>query len=480
MSRNTLAEEILILDRSKREREKLFKNQNQNPIYFKKLVLYPPEYATFLQLNKNGGRGEIKSGINYLEQIKIQRHKNLFNFNEIKNNYYNYQKFFRVPSINDKYPRLNSLEPKTSNSKELETNSLNPNSEGLLFAKKDNENLYNEVFHKFPIISSAFKQKDIIVKNNIYQSPKKLFIIKNLSKPDKPSLIKSPKTNKTSFTNQIKIQKCEINKNQIKNQNFIIPNDFLNDFNIKEIIIKNIEINNQPDYYTNLIDLNETETFINNLCQTNINNKDNLNNKGEYIESKNTLLLQQKRKASLDCKPKKVKRNKNKNKKKMTAKLKKQQRENNRKDGKSICVNLNQININGNALDIFPFYPMNIENIKIKFLKGLIKEKHIKIKPKNELIYDQRKLKYINNKSFEIIYQHKEEETIQYILHINNEHIFYLFLYYYYQIKRNILLLNQKFYSHRSKAEIEEIKGGLQNLIEKSNKLTKEIVKSNL
>ena len=161
----------------------------------------------------------------------------------------------------------------------------------------------------------------------------------------------------------------------------------------------------------------------------------------------------------------------------MTLKLKKQQRQNKQKDGKSIYLNLNQVQINNNSLDIFPFFPMNIENVTIEFLEGLIKEKYIKINRKNELINDQINLKYINNKSFEIIYQHKEEETIQYILHISNYHILYLFLYYYYQIQNNILLLNQKFYSHSSKAELEEIKGGLENLIEKSNKIAKEIVK---
>ena len=484
MSRNTFVEETQIFGNSKEEKENLFQIPKKNLIYFQKLMLFPSEYKTFLPFNKNGSREEIKSGTNYLKQNINKGHENLFNFNELNINYINYQKFFRIPPKNDNFPRLNSLEPKTSNSKELETKSSKPNSEG----KKNNENLYNEVFQKFPLISSAFNQKNIIVNNNIYQSPKKIFIITNPSKPDKPSLIKSPKTIKTSFNNKIKMQKYENNKNQIKNKNknkdiFIIPHDFLKDFNIKEINIKSIEIN-QPNYCANLNDLNEAKTFINNLCQTNINNKDNLNDmnisKGEYIESKNTLLLQRKRKASLYGKPKKVKRNKNKNKKKMTAKLKKQQRENNRKDGKSICANLNQIKINDNTLDIFPFYPMNIENIKIEFLEGLIKEEHIKINPKNELINDKRNLKYINNKSFEIIYQYKEEESIQYILHINNEHIFNLFLYYYYQIKRNILLLNQRFYSHGSKAEIEEIKGGLQNLIEKSNKLTKEIVKSNV
>ena len=161
----------------------------------------------------------------------------------------------------------------------------------------------------------------------------------------------------------------------------------------------------------------------------------------------------------------------------MALKLKKQQRQNKQKDGKSIYLNLNQVQINNNSLDIFPFFPMNIENVTIEFLEGLIKEKYIKINRKNELINDQINLKYINNKSFEIIYQHKEEETIQYILHISNYHILYLFLYYYYQIQNNILLLNQKFYSHSSKAELEEIKGGLENLIEKSNKIAKEIVK---
>ena len=161
----------------------------------------------------------------------------------------------------------------------------------------------------------------------------------------------------------------------------------------------------------------------------------------------------------------------------MTAKLKKQYRKDNRKDGKKISLYLNQIQINENSLDIFPFCPMNIENITIEFLEGLIEEKHIKVNRKNVLINDQRNLKYINNKSFEIIYQHKEEETIQYILHINNDHIFYIFLYYYNQIQKRIVRLNQHFYSHRSKAELEEVKGDLQNLMEKSNKLAKEILK---
>lgn len=505
MSINNFTEDIQSFDKSKREKEHLNKNQNCNPIILQNFIIYPPECASFLPLNKNGCREmEIKSGINYLDPDQIKCHENLFKFNELKNNYFNfinYQKIFRIPYY---YPRPNFLESTTSNSKDLDTISPNLNSEGLLFIKRRNENLYNEVFQKFPLISSAFRLKDYGVNNNIYQSPKKVFEIKKISKPGELSLLESPEIKNRSISDKIKTQEYKINNNQIKNKNkkiFIIPNDFLNDFNIKEINIKNIE-KEQPNYITNFIDLKEAGRFINNLCQTNINNIENLNNinyLNEYIESKNTFLLQKKRKASSDLyesknndhlsnegksrrrrgrgRGKNKNKDKNKNKKKMSEKRKKQQRKNNRKDGKKICLYLNQIQINTNTLDIFPFCPMNIENITIEFLEGLIEKNHIKINLKNELINDQRNLKYINNKSFEIIYQHKEEEEIQYILHINDCHIFYLFLYYYHEIQTYIVRLNQNFYSHRSKAEMEEVKGGLENLMEKINKLAKEILK---
>ena len=504
MSINTFIEGKPIFDHSKRESKNLF-SQKPNSIILQNLaILYPPECASFQPLNKNGFKNmEGKSGINYLDQINIKSHENLFKFNELKNNYINNYQKIRIPSRNDYNSQPNSLESITNNSEELGNNSKNPKSEGFLFIQKNNEKLKNEVFEKFPLISSAFKQKDYRVNNNIYQCPKKIFKIKNLSKSSKPSLLKSPKTKERRFSNKIKTQKTEINNHQIKKKKqkiFIIPNDFLIDFNIKEINIKNIE-KKQPNCLTNLIDLKEARRFINNLCQTNINKTDNLNNinlvNEEYIETKNTFLLQKKRKAGSDLYEannnvklnseekeragrgrRRRGRRKGKNKKKMTEKLKKQIRKNNRKDGNKICLYLNQIQINSFSLDIFPFYPMNFENITIEFLEGLIEEKHITINCKNELINDQRNIKYIKNKSFEIIYQHKEEETIQYILHIKDHHIFYLFFYYYHQIQENIIRLNQHFYSHRSKAELEEIKGNIENLMEKCNKLVKEILKS--
>ena len=310
MSINTFIEGNPIFDYSKRETKKL-SSQKPNSINLQNLVvLYPPACASFQPLNKNGCKDmEGKSGINYLDQINIKSHENLFKFNELKNNYINfinYQKIFRIPSKNDYNSQQNSLESITNNSEELGTNSKNPKSEGLLFIQKNNEKLKNEVFQKFPLISSAFKQKDYGVNNNIYQYPKKIFKIKNLSKSGKPSLLESPKTKERRFSKEIKTQKCNINNHQInknKQKIFVIPNEFLIDFNIKEIIIKNIE-KTQPNCLTDLIDLKEAKKFINNLCQTNINNKENLNNinliNEEYIESKNTFLLQKKRKPSSD------------------------------------------------------------------------------------------------------------------------------------------------------------------------------------
>ena len=191
MSINPFIEGNPIFDYSKRETKKL-SSQKPNSINLQNLVvLYPPACASFQPLNKNGCKDmEGKSGINYLDQINIKRQENLFKFNDLKNNYINNYQKIRIPSKNDYNSQPNSLESITNNSEELGNNSKNPKSEGFLFIQKNNEKLKNEVFEKFPLISSAFKQKDYRVNNNIYQCPKKIFKIKNLSKSSKPSLIK--------------------------------------------------------------------------------------------------------------------------------------------------------------------------------------------------------------------------------------------------------------------------------------------------
>ena len=79
------------------------------------------------------------------------------------------------------------------------------------------------------------------------------------------------------------------------------------------------------------------------------------------------------------------------------------------------------------------------------------------------------------NKRFEIIYQNKEGNA-QYILHLNEFHILYLIFFYYYQIKEELLSVNQKYTGHRSKEEISNAKNKIEMLINKCNIIVKNIM----
>jgi hypothetical protein len=515
MSIKTSLEKIPRFQNSKKKIKNLLDCRGYCPIILQNLIIYPPECISFESLNKNGSKeDEIKSGTNSLNQNIAKAQDNPFKFNHLKNNYINFinnQKIFRAPFKNDNDSRTKMLESTTNKSEHLDTFSQDLNLKGCFYKEYGNEELYKEVFTKTPLISAVFKQKKYEVNHNIYQIPKNM-IKKNISKSCEPFLIKSSPIKQKRFSKIINLKKCEINNMEINNQkkiNFNIPDNFLIDFNIKKINIKNIQKISNHNYHINLVNLTEVENFINNICKKNINNKDyiyNLNySNEEYIESqkitkeceKNIFFLQKKRNGSeynnefgningLDKKKYKNKKNslkknnKNKNnKKKMTAKLKKLNRINNRKNGESISLYLNQIEINENSLENFPFYPIldNNENFKIKILKGLTeKENIIRVNKNKKLINDERNLKYIKDKLFEIIYQNNFED-IQYIVHINGYHIIYLIFYYYYHIQEDMKLLNKLHYSHRSNREFIEVKNHLEILIRKCNKLTQEISK---
>ena len=518
MSIKTSLEKTPRFQNSKMKIKNLLEYKGYCPIILQNLIIYPPECISFESLNKNGSKeDEIKSGTNSLNQNIAKTQDNPFKFNHLKNNYINFinnQKIFRASFKNDNVSRTKMLESTTNKSEHLDTFSQDLNLKGCFYKEYGNEELYKEVFTKTPLISAVFKQKKYEVNHNIYQIPKNM-IKKNISKSCEPFLIKSSPIKKKRFSKIINIKKCEINNMEINNQkkiNFNIPHNFLIDFYIKKINIKNIQKNSNPNYHINLINLKEIENFINNICKKNINNKDNILNlkysNGDYIElqkitkecEKNNFFLQKKRNGSvyynefeninvLDKKKyenkknslKKNNKNKN-NKKKMTAKLKKLNRINNRKNGKSINLYLNQIQINENALENFPFYPIvdNNEYFKIKILKGLTEKKNIiKVNKNTKLINDDRNIKFIKDKLFEIIYQNNIEE-IQYVVHINGYNILYLIFYYYYHIQEDIKLLNKFHYSHRSNREFIEVKNHLEILIKKCNKITQEITKTRL
>jgi len=328
-----------------------------------------------------------------------------------------------------------------------------------------------------------------------------LFFKSNINRPKLCKLFKSNLVieKKVPYMNE----KQENLQNHFSKLNFNVPENFLINFNIKRICSKNIPLK-RNDLIINQINLKDMEIYINKICNNNSKNSFDFSNE-EYIEikkadnepSKNEEFLQCKRKNSInldeaektnhsseDINPKggrrkPLKKNHKNNNKKLSLKNKQIIKNNNKKNGPKISLYLNQIQINKNRLEQFPFCQLlNVkENIKIDLLKGIIEKKElIKIKRKHEIINHQKNLNFILNKKFEIIYQ-KHEDGNQYILFINGINILYLILYYYYQIKEEVKLINKYHYSHSSYKKSNNARNHIESLIKKCNKIVKEISK---
>ncbi len=165
--------------------------------------------------------------------------------------------------------------------------------------------------------------------------------------------------------------------------------------------------------------------------------------------------------------------------KKLTVKLKNLIKLNNKKNGPSINVNLNQIQINKTGLENFPFHPLinSKEITKISFLRGLAERKDlIRINKKVGLIKEIKSHKNLDDKLYKITYQNLMDDT-KYIVHISGINILHLILYYYYQIHKRIERINIYHYSHsafsKSLSEINMI----EEIIKKCNLVIKEIIK---
>ena len=282
-----------------------------------------------------------------------------------------------------------------------------------------------------------------------------------------------------------------VRENEIRNSekinNYNIQDDFLNNYRIKEINIKNTYV--QKNEIPSRIKLQDMRNFINDVFN-NINDKNSSKNglkksipefieylNFESYEQRKITFLQKKRKIFHDLDEiDDIEDEFNKNKKKPLNNRNKNININ-KKDGKKICVYLNQFKVNKSNLEIFPFFPslINKENTKIKFLKGIVQKKYlIRINRKEKLIKDKRNLDFIINKGFNIIYQ--ENNSNNYIvLKINGFQILYLILYYYYKIKEGISEINKRYYSHKSFDEIKEPIKQVEKLIKQCNKLVKNI-----
>ena len=139
---------------------------------------------------------------------------------------------------------------------------------------------------------------------------------------------------------------------------------------------------------------------------------------------------------------------------------------------------MNQIHIKKNYFKGYPFISIlsGIDNFKIHILKGIFKINGLDLKEKPNLTKDNRNLKYIKNKRFELIYENKEKSK-QYIVYINNFNFLNLILYYDYKIKEKLLSIEDLFVRHQSKKKIFDEINITENLIKKYNQIIKEISK---
>ena len=373
-------------------------------------------------------------------------------------------------------------------------------------------------YHFYPDFRNYFTYGNII--------PKTLFVSKAFSSnflgdyqiPSYPHLKIIPKVSKPKFKTKKSVskEKKNIKINSPKKEEdkpliklfFNIPDDFLNEFELKEIKFEKLQINNGIPNQSNTkkITFKDMEIYINNLC-TKILNKD-MNQNGKYLgeeyieyenlnkEENNTNFLQRKRKTSRDLsdeyprvkikigsksikiKNQPLKKKCKKKNKKITRKLYKI---NNSKNGDKICVNLNQIQIQKSklCLEKFPFHPLlnSKEITKITFLKGILDRKVlIKINKKNILSKEKNYIKDFSNKRFKLIYK-KNNENIECIVYVNSVNILYIILYYYYQIHKNINQLNINHYAHAALYKSLIVINKLDLLIKNCNAITNGICK---
>ena len=441
-----------------------------------------------------------KSEINNSYMNVSKEKENIFKLNNVNINYLNYLLNSSDYQKYDKDFNGKTIESKISNFINIQNINLFPDYQHHLYTHHRNYDLFNQISIKIPMISRLFTQNKNKTKNIIWPKPnifKPQTIDSNSSYSFQSECLDINEERSSNETNE-EIDEIDDIKEDIE---FNKSTDFLLNFNIIDVNIKEKELNQNLENLVKDLNINNCKNFLNSLCLNNIYSEEMKNNfNGEFIEHKilkNEEILSKKRNNFFESEEfenlyKKLKKKKKKHSKKnenpflnkkinkkTTAKLKKEIKLNQRKNGPKIHVYINQIEIVKSILENFPFFPtLNIKiNTKIYLLESLTQDKKdlIKAKKKVKLIKDERNLKYMKNKIFEIIYQDKEEKIIK-ILHIKGFNILYLILFYYHKLQINIKKVEQKFYSNQSVKEMVIASIPAVKSIINCNKITNEII----
>ena len=256
-------------------------------------------------VNKNGSdTNSKKSGLNYMSQTRPLTPEPVFKFMASEYNYINSEikkENINIWEYNPIIFKSNILEPKFnySKSKYLESSedygkeldpknfiknpNLGNNINTCINCKLGNGTFCNEFFFGLNLISQTFNPKVIENNSNIIGQSLKNVNVNNNSNPNsfKFSLINSFIDKKSKSKNKIKLNK-EFKNRRTKKENLIfnIPHDFLISFDIKEIIIKDLELNQDKEIYC----IENAKNFLNYICNNRENINNNLNLNGEYSE----------------------------------------------------------------------------------------------------------------------------------------------------------------------------------------------------
>jgi hypothetical protein len=216
-----------------------FDSQNKS-IIFKKNH-YFPSFVTTKNLKQNVGRDkEIKSGLNIFNSIIPKQEEETTSFIKEQNANINSPLNLESSQENHYYNiklKINLLESKEEHSNIMGDSSKNPEFENHSYSKNTNNKFNDQFLDEIPIISKIFTEQIKMPKNFINFN---LFFDNNVNRPKvcKNLLFKNNHINQkvVSFVNEKPVNDF----NHYSKINFNVPDNFLINYNIKEICIDNV------------------------------------------------------------------------------------------------------------------------------------------------------------------------------------------------------------------------------------------------
>ena len=252
-------------------------------IYPKNIIIKP--------IIKNGSKDDDrKSGINNLYMNESKEKESFFKLNNVNINFLNclfnvnnssdYQKYDK--DFNDK-----TIESKIGNIFNIPNIHLIPEYQHHLYTYHRNYDLFNQISMTIPMISRVFTQSKNMSKNIICHR-QKLFtpqtIDSNFTNFSKSSQIECLDINEEISSNETN-EEIDENDN-IEEKKFNEYTDFLLNFNIIDVNIKEKELNQNPENLAKNINLKNCKNFLNSLCLNTIYSEEKNNFNGEFIENK--------------------------------------------------------------------------------------------------------------------------------------------------------------------------------------------------